>query len=60
MEHLDELFPDGGEIYTKEEIKYHLIQYMAEEDADVAISEAEKMGFIYLANCENGVEVYVR
>lgn len=60
MEYIDMLFRNGGETYTKDEIKLYLSQHMSDEEAENIISEAERLGFIYLANNENGIEVYVR
>jgi len=60
MEHLNDLFLNGGETYTKDEITNHLSQYMDEEAASNIISEAEKVGFIYLASYDDGEEVFVR
>lgn len=60
MKFLDDLFLNGGETYTNEEIMNHLSQFMSNEDANKCICEAVNNGFINLANDNNGVKVYVR
>ena len=60
MEYIDLLFQNGGETYTKEEMLQFLSQYMSDDEATSIISIAEQVGFIYLANSDKDVNLYVR